>query len=95
MQDEHFIRDWNAGHVRFSADVDGALRSEAHRLRMFVALCSETALARRARLTGTAVIAGILGGAGLATFLLLLTAAAATPETSHQEMACVATRSLA
>ena len=25
MIDEHFMRNWNAGHVRFSADVDRAL----------------------------------------------------------------------
>lgn len=94
MQDEHFLRDWNAGHAKFSADVDDALRNEAQQFRKFVTSCSETPLARKARRTAKAVMAGLLAGAGLAAALMLL-ATAAAPEKNHAAMACMAERSLA
>lgn len=94
MQDQHFLKDWNAGHARFSEDFDDALRSEAQQFRNFVTLCCETPLARKARMTAKAVMAGVLAGAGLAATLMLLTTAAA-PGESHAAMACMAPRSLA
>lgn len=33
MQDEQFMRQWNAGHGHFTADLDGGLRRLASRLR--------------------------------------------------------------
>ncbi|SFG33280.1 hypothetical protein SAMN05518801_11740 [Novosphingobium sp. CF614] len=89
MQDEHFLRDWNAGHVRFSADLDDALRARARRLHrygadwgVFQRRCGESPLARKARLTGRAFLGGLTAGTVLAVLLLVM-AAVAGPETSH------------
>ncbi|KHK91052.1 hypothetical protein [Novosphingobium malaysiense] len=36
MQDEHFMREWTAGHSRFSADLDHAFRKAASALRRLI-----------------------------------------------------------
>lgn len=79
MQDQHFMQQWNAGHDRFSEDCDRiarkALRLAPHRAgRKKAGLRpAETPLARKARLTGLAVMAGLLIGVGLGTVLPLAT----------------------
>ncbi|CDO38756.1 MULTISPECIES: hypothetical protein [Novosphingobium] len=84
MQDEHFIRDWNAGHARFTGDLERVLSRLARRLRprsgnedaigKAYEPCEETALSRKARLTGIAVIGGMSAGTSLAVLLLGLAA---------------------
>ncbi|GFE72422.1 hypothetical protein [Novosphingobium sp. TCA1] len=81
MQDQHFMQQWNAGHDRFSEELDRGLakraRKIAARLRRRAPQqprseqcgperCGpETQLARKARLTSLGVIGGVLAGASL------------------------------
>lgn len=71
MQDEHFIRQWNAGHSRFSANLDqvvagiaGRARDWRRRIGRRPALAATAA--HRAKLTSIGVIAGVLAGSSLA-----------------------------
>ena len=77
MQDEHFMRQWNAGHARFSADADRGLvtlAAKAKRLPGWIGRKArlETALARKARLTTIAILAGVLAGSSLAAVTPLI-----------------------
>lgn len=98
MQDEHFLREWNAGHARFSAGIDQAVRGMAQLLPWrgnHSQGSDETPLARKAKLTGTAVIGGLTAGMGMAVILFTL-AAIAGPELSHAaSIVCTAPAPLA
>lgn len=105
MQDEHFIRDWNASHIRFSRNFDRALLKVARRLHgRLGSLLSigkayewneESRLARKARLTGNAVFGGLASGMTLALIFVTLTAIV-SPEPSHALTSmCVAPHFLA
>lgn len=92
MQDEHFMRLWNAGHVRFSDGLDRKLMAAVRGIQGYHARSKpidktydardESSLAEKARLTGNALIGGLTSGAGLALILLTLPAVL-SPETSH------------
>ena len=92
MQDEQFMRQWNAGHVRFSGDLDRKLIGVARGIRRYLgglrsidetySARSESPLVRKARLTGNGLIGGLTSGTGLALLLLTLPAVL-SPETSH------------
>ena len=92
MQDEHFMRQWNAGHVRFSDGLDRKLMATVRGIGGYLASLrsidstyharNESPLARKARLTENALIGGLTSGTGLALLLLTLPAVL-SPETSH------------
>ncbi|GEM_PF-1334324 len=76
MQDQHFMQQWNAGHDRFSEELDhglakrvgkiaARLRRRAPQQRRPERCGPETQLARKARLTSLGVIGGVLAGASL------------------------------
>ncbi|WP_395327104.1 hypothetical protein WBP06_10045 [Novosphingobium sp. BL-8H] len=88
MQDQHFMQQWNAGHDRFSEDFDhlarkllkaigsglrGGRHSDPGDKDNQVGR-QECPLARRARLTGIGIIAGVLAGSTLAMVAPLVTA---------------------
>lgn len=79
MQDEHFMQLWNAGHAGFSEDIDTLARklgkatvARSHARKR--PRCPEVPLARKARLTGIGVVAGILAGASFGMVAPLVTA---------------------
>jgi hypothetical protein len=93
MQDQYFMQVWNANHRQFSEDLHQALCMIAGGVRRLVSspraigkindMNVECPLARQARLTGVAMIGGLLMGLGTATILATLApdaAPAATPE---------------
>ncbi|WP_067732798.1 hypothetical protein [Novosphingobium naphthalenivorans] len=86
MQDEHFMRQWSAGHSQFSAGIAMVFARIARGLRSRMRGQSpientyeephETPLARKARLVMIAVIGGVTAGSGIAAVLLALAAMA-------------------
>ena len=84
MQDDHFIRDWNASRISFTGERTLALSRLVRRFHRrpqakdaigkAYGACKETALARKARLTGIALIGGMSVGTSLAVLLLGLAA---------------------
>jgi len=88
MQDQHFMQQWNAGHDRFSEDFDhlarklftaigSGLRGGQHKDsddKDISPAPQECPLARRARLTGIGILAGVLAGSTLAMVAPLVTA---------------------